>query len=239
MANKISGLLRPILREHAELQGADQLSTFSRKLFKIRIHRSSSVVDHHNSQLGSNHFDSAAEALPGEDTTSGSVHEEPKEHKEHNEHKEHKEQLPVITESPLSETTTQRADSDALSVFVLKLPPTPEPNQHINDPEIDIDIHKFLQEEQPISPTEPQIDGGRPSTLTTEQVSTIVRLDKLVKKSLVGTILLFAPCVANGVLYWYFKGFEPAWLCLTACSLDVTLAVGVLHWLTENGEDDA
>jgi len=102
----------------------------------------------------------------------------------------------------------------------------------------DNDTHSVLESLEPIS-FHGVLSGTQTPEPTSEQDSTIRRLDKLVKKSIVGTFLLFAPCIANATMYWYFKGYEPAWLCMTACSVDVTTALGVLHWLTENGEDDA
>ena len=58
------------------------------------------------------------------------------------------------------------------------------------------------------------------------------QLNRLVKRNLLGTIILFAPIVINVSTFWIEKGYEPAWLCASICSFDVFGSVAVLHWLT-------
>jgi len=64
-------------------------------------------------------------------------------------------------------------------------------------------------------------------------------LNRLVKRNLLGTIILFVPIIINVCLFWIEKGYEPAWMCATICSFDVFGDVAVLHWLTSTaGETD-
>jgi len=58
------------------------------------------------------------------------------------------------------------------------------------------------------------------------------QLNRLVKRNLLGTIILFAPIIINVSTFWIEKGYEPAWLCASICSFDVFGSVAVLHWLT-------
>ena len=65
------------------------------------------------------------------------------------------------------------------------------------------------------------------------------QLNRLVKRNLLGTIILFAPIIINVSTFWIEKGYEPAWLCASICSFDVFGSVAVLHWLTSTaGETD-
>jgi hypothetical protein len=62
--------------------------------------------------------------------------------------------------------------------------------------------------------------------------STADRLKALVKRNLIGTFVLFTPILANVGIFWALSGNEPAWLCMTMCSIDLLGSVSVLHWLT-------
>lgn len=65
------------------------------------------------------------------------------------------------------------------------------------------------------------------------------RLESLIKRNLLGTLILFVPILINAGLYWVFHGRELAWICLLMCSLDVTSSIAVLHWLTASPEETA
>ncbi|KAF2490496.1 hypothetical protein BU16DRAFT_494556 [Lophium mytilinum] len=54
----------------------------------------------------------------------------------------------------------------------------------------------------------------------------------LLWKSVIGSILVSLPTVTNISLLFSMKGRELGWLCFVCCTLDVTWAVCVLHWLT-------
>lgn len=223
-AYRRSDLLRPILQEHAELQGVDQMSSLVCRLFGIKSPGTSNVEGSRTSQLRTNRFDIVGETVSTEQLTSKTFND--------------KEDL-TVQESTMSEDTTQRADSDIQSAHVATPSTLADPgHQPAMLKDCDNDTHSVLEPLELI-PFHDVLNETENTAPTSEQDSTIRRLDKLVKKSIVGTFLLFAPCLASAIMYWYFKGYEPAWLCMAACSVDVTTALGVLHWLTENGEDDA
>ncbi|KAF2811487.1 uncharacterized protein BDZ99DRAFT_384865 [Mytilinidion resinicola] len=54
----------------------------------------------------------------------------------------------------------------------------------------------------------------------------------LLWKSVIGSILVSLPTITNVSLLFSMKGRELGWLCFVCCTLDVTWAVCVLHWLT-------
>ncbi|KAF4548182.1 Hypothetical protein D9617_31g064180 [Elsinoe fawcettii] len=57
-------------------------------------------------------------------------------------------------------------------------------------------------------------------------------IDKLIVKSTIGTVLVIFPTIANLGFLSHQGGRERAWICLTFCTVDVTWAVLILHWLT-------
>ncbi|OCL05032.1 hypothetical protein AOQ84DRAFT_414522 [Glonium stellatum] len=57
-------------------------------------------------------------------------------------------------------------------------------------------------------------------------------IEALLWKSLIGSVLVTLPTVANLGLLYHMKGRELGWLCFTICTIDVTWAVCVIHWLT-------
>ena len=67
----------------------------------------------------------------------------------------------------------------------------------------------------------------------------IQKLDGLVKKSLVATIILFLFNVLWLGLFYGYHGPTPAWLCLTVLSLDLTFGAGVAFWLTATDSEDS
>ena len=69
--------------------------------------------------------------------------------------------------------------------------------------------------------------------------SLIRKLDDLVKKSLVATIILFLFNVLWLGLFYTYHGPTPAWLCLTVLALDLTTGAGVVFWLTATDSRDS
>ncbi|KAF2095274.1 hypothetical protein NA57DRAFT_44928, partial [Rhizodiscina lignyota] len=88
----------------------------------------------------------------------------------------------------------------------------------------------------PASNTTTAIDTAMMTEMNYNVVSTrpagATSIEKLVAKSLIGAVLVLFPTVVNLVLLYHFKGREFGWLCLSICTLDVTWAVSVVHWLT-------
>ena len=55
-----------------------------------------------------------------------------------------------------------------------------------------------------------------------------------VARAILGLIFIIIPTTANLTFLVYFHGHEEGWLCFTACSLDITWGVIIIHWLTSN-----
>ena len=55
-----------------------------------------------------------------------------------------------------------------------------------------------------------------------------------VGRAILGVILIIIPTTANLAFLVYFHGHEEGWLCFTACTLDITWGVIIIHWLTSN-----
>jgi len=64
------------------------------------------------------------------------------------------------------------------------------------------------------------------------------RLRKVALRTLVGTILTLMSSVANITAIFILKGLEPAFICLTCCTLDVAFSATVLHWVTSVRVED-
>ncbi|KAG8631993.1 hypothetical protein KVT40_001133 [Elsinoe batatas] len=64
-------------------------------------------------------------------------------------------------------------------------------------------------------------------------------IDKLILKSTIGTVLVILPTIANLGFLAHQGGRERAWICLTFCTVDVTWAVLILHWLTIGSPEPA
>ncbi|KAF2226123.1 hypothetical protein BDZ85DRAFT_192214, partial [Elsinoe ampelina] len=64
-------------------------------------------------------------------------------------------------------------------------------------------------------------------------------IDKLILKSTIGTVLVILPTIANLGFLAHQGGRERAWICLTFCTVDVTWAVLILHWLTVGSPEPA
>lgn len=209
------------------------MSSFVQRLFSIRHRRRSSADVHLASQLRTNRFASVGDDSTANQTAINEMTQR--------ESKGPQEYTAVVTESPSKPTDSDAHSSHSSTAEEHVVEDKPHSPFHTTPLSVPRPSDTPTLNSPAASPNLPSYPYGPPGTtpITTSKLSTIRRLDMLVRKSLAGTFLLFAPCIANGILYWYFKGFEPAWLCLTACSIDVTMAVGVLHWLTENGEDDA
>lgn len=62
-------------------------------------------------------------------------------------------------------------------------------------------------------------------------------LRKLVIKTVIGGLLIMIPTLANLTVLFFMQGHEQGWLCFTICSLDVTWAVIIVHWLTVDPAD--
>ncbi|QDS70460.1 hypothetical protein FKW77_009935 [Venturia effusa] len=58
------------------------------------------------------------------------------------------------------------------------------------------------------------------------------RVERLVWKTIGGTILVVLPTIANLVSLTAVGGREHAWICYTVCTADITWSVCVIHWLT-------
>ncbi|ORX97944.1 hypothetical protein BCR34DRAFT_496504, partial [Clohesyomyces aquaticus] len=71
--------------------------------------------------------------------------------------------------------------------------------------------------------------GGRSYPLSREFLKSI---GALLRKTLIGSVLVMIPTVGNIAALVSMKGQELGWLCLSICTADVTWAVCVIHWLT-------
>jgi len=69
--------------------------------------------------------------------------------------------------------------------------------------------------------------------------SLIRKLDGLVKKSLIATIILFLFNVLWLGLFYGYHGPNPAWLCDIILALDLTTGAGMAFWLTATDSEDA
>jgi hypothetical protein len=74
--------------------------------------------------------------------------------------------------------------------------------------------------------------SGIPHASPLQANSLIRKLDGLVKKSIVATIILFLFNVLWLGLFYGYHGPTPAWLCLMVLALDMTTVAGVVFWLT-------
>ncbi|TID19455.1 Helicase [Venturia nashicola] len=62
--------------------------------------------------------------------------------------------------------------------------------------------------------------------------SDVSKIERLVWKTIGGTILIVLPTIANLVSLTVVGGREHAWICYTVCTADITWSVCVIHWLT-------
>ncbi|KAF2434903.1 hypothetical protein EJ08DRAFT_569705, partial [Tothia fuscella] len=62
--------------------------------------------------------------------------------------------------------------------------------------------------------------------------SLVKAVEVLVWKTFVGTVLIVIPTIVNLSLLYRMGGREQGWMCFTICTIDVTWAVCVIHWLT-------
>ncbi|KAG0001903.1 hypothetical protein BGZ79_003966 [Entomortierella chlamydospora] len=65
------------------------------------------------------------------------------------------------------------------------------------------------------------------------------KLREVARKTLIGSILSLFFSTANIASIVYFKGNQRGVLCLTFCTLDVTLNVITIHWVTTRGRSSA
>lgn len=75
------------------------------------------------------------------------------------------------------------------------------------------------------------------STIHSANTSPNNPVEQLIKRTLLGCLLVLVPTVVNVALLLRFNGFEQGWLCFSLCSMDVTWAVCVVHWLTNDVRD--
>ncbi|KAF1933671.1 uncharacterized protein M421DRAFT_395796 [Didymella exigua CBS 183.55] len=61
---------------------------------------------------------------------------------------------------------------------------------------------------------------------------TMKRMERLLLRTFLGSILVILPTVGNFVALSVLEGRELGWVCLTACTIDVVWTVSVFHWLT-------
>jgi len=119
-------------------------------------------------------------------------------------------------------------------------------DQFLSDsPQLGTNYHQPLPVQQgplpdesvpPLPPLKVYSEMSRTATAPSPMVK---RLELLIKRNLLGTLVLFLPILINVGLYWVFHGKELAWVCLVMCSLDVTSSIAVLHWLTATPEETA
>ncbi|KAA8625207.1 hypothetical protein PtrSN002B_002400 [Pyrenophora tritici-repentis] len=64
------------------------------------------------------------------------------------------------------------------------------------------------------------------------------KFEKLLWKTLIGCVLVIVPTAGNLAALTILVGKELAFVCLTICTLDVTWAAVVFHWLTLAGSDE-
>lgn len=62
--------------------------------------------------------------------------------------------------------------------------------------------------------------------------SRVSQVEQLVWKTIIGTILVVLPTIANLVSLNAVGGREHAWICYTVCTADITWSVCIIHWLT-------
>ncbi|KAJ4982669.1 hypothetical protein SVAN01_11842 [Stagonosporopsis vannaccii] len=60
----------------------------------------------------------------------------------------------------------------------------------------------------------------------------VEKLEKLLWKTFLGSVLVMIPTIANLAAITAFNGRELGWVCLTTCTFDVVWTVFVIHWLT-------
>lgn len=115
--------------------------------------------------------------------------------------------------------------------------PLPVQQGHLRRSLSPVDFTPTLDESVP--PLPPLEGHNIMSHIATTPSPLVKRLESLIKRNLLGTLILFLPIVINIGLYVVFHGKELAWLCLVMCSLDVTSSIAVLHWLTATPEETA
>jgi len=113
------------------------------------------------------------------------------------------------------------------------LPPQQGPLRRPSSP---VDFMAMLDES---APPYPPIQGHSVSKPADTPLPFVKRLERLIKRNLIATLILFVPILINVGLYWVFNGKELAWVCLVMCSVDVTSSIAVLHWLTDSSEETA
>jgi len=115
--------------------------------------------------------------------------------------------------------------------------PLPVQHEPLRRPSSPLDFITMPDESAPpVPPLETRSDMSRAVNAPSPMVK---RLELLIKRNLLGTLILFLPILINVGLYWVFHGKELAWVCLVMCSLDVTSSIAVLHWLTATPEETA
>ncbi|KAF9175545.1 hypothetical protein BGX21_003018 [Mortierella sp. AD011] len=65
------------------------------------------------------------------------------------------------------------------------------------------------------------------------------KLREVARKTLIGSILSLIFSTTNVASIVYFRGYQRGVLCLTFCTLDVTLNVITIHWVTTRGRNSA
>ncbi|KAL6706661.1 hypothetical protein ACN47E_005203 [Coniothyrium glycines] len=65
----------------------------------------------------------------------------------------------------------------------------------------------------------------------------VQKMEYLVWKTFIGSILIMIPTLGNLITLLILKGSELGWICLTVCTLDVTWQVVVFNWLTMGGNE--
>ncbi|KAF2630365.1 hypothetical protein BU25DRAFT_335195, partial [Macroventuria anomochaeta] len=65
----------------------------------------------------------------------------------------------------------------------------------------------------------------------------VKKIEKLLLRTLIGSILVMIPTVGNMAALTAMEGRELGWVCLTTCTFDVVWTVGVFHWLTVGSKE--
>lgn len=203
-------LLRPTLKQHAEVQGVVGMSSFARRL------------------IGNNHDKTRQPSMAMEflSTPFEPASKAPDDA-----------QQPRLHVQDLETYTPRPPSRDVADMFAPSPIRTDKPQAHFEMTktisEDTLDFVQMLHEDG--SGTTGHRD--RLPSMPIEAGKTIIqKLDALVKRNLIGTVILFAPILINGGIFWIFKGFEPGGMCFTICSLDITCSICVMHWLTSTSD---
>lgn len=87
------------------------------------------------------------------------------------------------------------------------------------------------------SDNDSDLNASGPAFTTPRNSFSNPSMNLLIKKTLIGALLVYAPFVTNLAFLVTFRGMEKDWICFVACTVDTTWCVCVTHWLTGNPEE--